>query len=177
MASVSHVFVGLAAARVRARRRPPWRAGAFWAGVALLPDLDFLMALFGYRYGELWGHRGVSHSFAFAALCGLIAAIAALPRHSRWLGLGTAVALVCATHPLLDAMTNYGIGCPLFWPLSDTRWLLPWRIVPTIPRFDALYTIEAWKIAAQEALRFSPLLAFALWPTSRSSSIGNSKAP
>src|SRR4030095_6619519 len=43
----------------------------FWlltAGCAMLPDVDAVSFLFGVPYGNIFGHRGITHSIAFAVL-------------------------------------------------------------------------------------------------------------
>lgn len=38
-----------------------------------------------------------------------------------------------ASHPLLDALTNGGLGVALFWPWSDARLFAPWRPIAVSP--------------------------------------------
>ena len=137
---------------------------AYWSILSLLPDIDFIAFAFGIPYGAPFGHRGATHSFAFAALVALLMVVLERRRGGAGVRVAWTTALVVATHPLLDAMTNHGIGCALFWPFDDTRYLLPWRIVPTLPTFAALWSSVAFQIAAWELLLFSPLVVWALWP-------------
>ena len=51
----------------------------FWVwtiACAMLPDADVISFSFGIRYEDMFGHRGFTHSFFFAALAGLVAAMA-----------------------------------------------------------------------------------------------------
>ena len=43
---------------------------------AVLPDIDVVGFGYGIQYGDLWGHRGLTHSLVFAAL--LAASLVAL---------------------------------------------------------------------------------------------------
>ncbi|MEO6022039.1 MAG: metal-dependent hydrolase [Burkholderiales bacterium] len=45
----------------------------------LLPDLDVIAFHFGVPYDSPFGHRGFTHSFAFAALIGFIGSIFSRP--------------------------------------------------------------------------------------------------
>ena len=75
MASIGHVAVGMAAARIsrsgQVARRPSLRAFGLWSALSLLPDIDVIGFGLGVRYGDEWGHRGATHSFAFSIALGL----------------------------------------------------------------------------------------------------------
>jgi inner membrane protein len=157
----------MAAARIHHRQRlhqVSWSTLAMWSAASLLPDLDFIGLAFGVPLDATWGHRGATHSFAFAISVGLATALVVRRRGQPAARIGIGVALVVASHPILDAMTNHGPGCALFWPFDATKYLAPWTPVPTLPNFESLTTIVAWQIAAQEFILFTPLWLFALWP-------------
>ena len=103
MASLAHVAVGLAAGRAWSGRRSSAALAAFVAA-SLLPDADVIAFLFGIPYADPFGHRGASHSLAFAAAVGLAAAAVSAARGGRWARLGLLTAAVVASHPLLDAL-------------------------------------------------------------------------
>src|SRR5881392_2460095 len=120
MASIGHVAVGLAAARrVRsAEARLP--ASVFWSALSLFPDIDVIGFLRGVPYGAPWGHRGATHSLAFAVaggiLIGLGARVSGLA--ARWfkrppLQVALLATLVLASHGLLDSLTDGGLGAAL----------------------------------------------------------------
>jgi inner membrane protein len=105
------------------------------AGVvaSLLPDLDVIGLRLGVSYGAVLGHRGLSHSLLAALLVGLAGAALARPLRARP---GTAflyLALAAASHPLLDALTDGGMGVMLLWPLSDERFFAPVRVIEVAP--------------------------------------------
>jgi len=80
MASIGHVAVGMAAARVRDgfRRSPRALLGSFcfWAALSMLPDLDVIGMRRGIAYGAEWGHRGASHSLSLALALGAVVGVA-----------------------------------------------------------------------------------------------------
>jgi inner membrane protein len=104
---------------------------------AVAPDLDVVVRfLFGIPYSHVLGHRGLSHSLLVAAL--LATLVTAVARRNLAESPGTArlwlfFFLATASHGLLDAMTNGGLGVAFFAPFSDTRYFLPWRPILVSP--------------------------------------------
>lgn len=168
MASIGHVVVGLAAARLQPRRGAlTWVAFAlFWSGLSLLPDLDVIGRAYGIRYGHVFGHRGASHSLAFClALAALIGWTARAFGRSGW-RTGLIAALVLVSHPLLDMMTDGGLGCAFLWPFDSTRYFLPWRPIPVAPLGRAFLSSSGLRVASIELVLFAPLWLFAFLPRS-----------
>jgi inner membrane protein len=101
--------------------------------VCILPDADVLAFKLGIAYESEWGHRGFTHSLFFAIL------IAAwLTTFSTRIGVSKAAlfwvcSVSCASHALLDALTNGGLGVALFWPVSDVRFFFPYRPIEVSP--------------------------------------------
>jgi len=114
---------------------PPISRRLRLAGVvaAALPDADVLGFWLGISYSDALGHRGATHSLAFALLLGLVAAALARPLGA---GRGTAFAFAAAcaaSHGLLDMLTNGGYGIALWWPFSAGRLFAPWRPIEVSP--------------------------------------------
>ncbi|WP_454730760.1 MULTISPECIES: metal-dependent hydrolase [Cupriavidus] len=131
MPTYLHCAPPLALAAALGPRRVP--AGLLAAGVAasVLPDLDMLAVWHaGARYDTVLGHRGLTHSIGFALALGLLAALAARRRGWRPGIAFLFVAASAVSHPLLDLLTDRGIGSALFYPLTDRRVNLPWRPLP-----------------------------------------------
>ncbi len=130
---LSHAAVPLAIGLALGRARVPGRLLAAGVVAAMLPDFDVVAFKLGIAYANNLGHRGASHSLLFAALLGCLAfASAPLLRASRiqaFLFVGTAA----ASHPLLDMLTNGGLGVALYWPWSDARHFAPWRVIEVSP--------------------------------------------
>jgi inner membrane protein len=43
------------------------------------------------------------------------------------------VLVAAVSHPLLDMLTNGGLGVALFWPVSDLRYFAPWQVIEVSP--------------------------------------------
>jgi len=116
----------------------PWRLwGILTLGMvcSVLPDLDTIGFWLGIPYEHPLGHRGLSHSIAFAAvLSGVIVWIAyrdlsAVERRR----LGWFFFLATSSHGVLDAMTNGGLGVAFFAPFDNTRYFFPFRPIEVSP--------------------------------------------
>jgi inner membrane protein len=160
MASLGHVAVGMAAARLAGDRS--LRGMTLWSALSLLPDADVIGFSLGVEYGDPWGHRGATHSLAMALLGGLV--IFALGRKLRFGLLGAAV---LASHGLLDTLTTGGLGVALLWPFSLERFFAPWRPIPVAPIGGAFISMRGLRCAATELVMFSPLWVWALLPRRR----------
>ncbi len=114
--------------------------GRFWllsVGCCLLPDLDVVGLFLGIPYEHVLGHRGITHSFPFAFVIGLLVAKYAVPsevisRVAFW-KITLYFFLVTASHGLLDAVTDGGLGIAFFAPFDGTRYFLPWRPLEVAP--------------------------------------------
>ena len=100
---------------------------------AVLPDISAIFTRFGVSNEALLGHRNFTHSLSFALITGFVAV---------WLGFRevklfsrSSISLwifffICtASHGLLDAMTNGGLGIAFYSPFSGERYFLPWTPV------------------------------------------------
>lgn len=129
----THAFVGAAVATLAPRPFRSLGLGVLLAGVAAAPDLDVIGFRYGIAYADPLGHRGLTHSLPFAMLIGValawpLARWRGVPFVSRaGLGLAAAIALACASHGLLDALTSGGLGVGFFVPFDSQRFFLPWR--------------------------------------------------
>jgi inner membrane protein len=167
MASLGHVMVGMAAARLYRRGQPtasPVTVMALWSGLSLLPDADVIGFPMGIAYGAPWGHRGATHSLVFAAAIAVVVGLVA--KGARLAALRTALIAwaVVTSHGLLDALTDGGRGCALLWPFSHERFFASWRPLPVAPIGRGLLSMEGLRVAAIELVVFSPFLIYALWP-------------
>lgn len=129
----THPAVPLAVGLALGRRRISPRLLAAGAFASVLPDFDSLAFSFGIAYADPFGHRGATHSLFFALAVGMAgAAMAPWLRSTRRRALWF-LALCTASHPLLDALTNGGLGVALLWPWSEARMFAPWRPVAVSP--------------------------------------------
>jgi len=101
---------------------------------SIVPDLDVIGFRFGVRYGDMFGHRGFTHSIFFAAvLAGSLTF--AFFRSEQSSTLITFLFLFVSTlsHTLLDMLTNGGLGVALLAPFSGERFFFPWRPIQVSP--------------------------------------------
>lgn len=100
---------------------------------SMLPDIDVIGFRFGVRYGDLWGHRGITHSLLFAATVASIVAVLIGDSVREGWKPGLLLFLITASHGALDAMTNGGLGVAFFSPFDPTRYFFPWRPIAVSP--------------------------------------------
>jgi len=106
------------------------------AACSMVPDIDVIGFHFGVHYGDLLGHRGLTHSIAFAAVfasLALLATVSGLTPPARrglvWLYLF----LATASHGFLDAFTDGGLGVAFFSPFDTTRYFFPFTPIAVSP--------------------------------------------
>lgn len=150
--------LGTPSGRERRARLSP-RLVLVGALVAMAPDLDVLGFALHEDFHSIWGHRGITHSLAFAVVLGLVGAwIARRGRKRRELHLGYAstallLSICAASHGLLDACTDVPVGVAFLAPFSSERWLFPWQpllAAPIGPR--GLFTERGLAVLLVEAL-------------------------
>lgn len=172
MASLGHVAVGVAVARYAdGRTGDPrgrlWRAMVFWSLLSILPDLDVIGFSLGVRYDDPWGHRGATHSLALALVAGGLALALAGRCGFRRVPAAILAAGVVASHGLLDAFTDGGLGVGFLWPVSNERFFAPVRPIPVAPIGLQFLSERGLHCAAVEAVLFLPLWVYAFWPRRR----------
>jgi len=137
MASVfSHAVAVLSIGTCFYRPQTPKRAWIAGVLCSVVPDLDVIGFRFGIHYGGFWGHRGFTHSLIFAALLASTAAVVLFRRAISGIGrftLFTYLFLAAASHGMIDAMTNGGLGVAFFSPFDNSRYFLPWRPIRVSP--------------------------------------------
>ena len=96
--------------------------------LTVLPDIDVVGFRFGIAYGDLLGHRGLTHSLPFAlAVGGLVAWPASRLAGGRFGALWLYFSLCLASHGLLDALTDGGLGVAFLSPISNERYFFEFR--------------------------------------------------
>jgi inner membrane protein len=122
---ITHAVVALSLGSVWYRVSSDWRLFAWGVLCAEIPDADVLGFWFGVPYGDLWGHRGITHSLLFAGFFAVVLTYGI----SLWLYFF----LATASHGLSDAVTNGGLGVAFFAPFDTTRYFFPFRPVVVSP--------------------------------------------
>jgi inner membrane protein len=130
----SHAIVAIAIGKVVQPKQVPWWYWALGAAVSAVPDVDVIGFHFGVRYGDLMGHRGFTHSLFFAVLlAGLVTITFAGQSQISRRRLFFFLFLAAASHGILDAMTNGGLGVAFFSPFSNARFFFPFRPIKVSP--------------------------------------------
>jgi inner membrane protein len=132
---LSHAVAALGIGACFYKSEIPKRIWVTGVVCSFIPDLDVIGFRFGIRYGDFWGHRGFTHSLLFAALLALFVTL--VSRHGvrgmsarlMWLFFF----LATASHGLLDAMTDGGLGVAFFAPFDNHRYFLPWTPIRVSP--------------------------------------------
>ncbi len=100
----------------------------------MVPDLDVVGFRFGIHYQDMLGHRGLTHSVAFAVLVGLVVAWWFARRGVARFGPLAGFFVLCVlSHSVLDSMTDGGLGVAWLAPFSNERFFLPWRPIEVSP--------------------------------------------
>ena len=170
--ALAHAAPALALIPIFSGRGMPkrlWVAGVLCAAA---PDLDVLAFSFGLPYEHPLGHRGLLHSIPFAAvMAAVVARLVATPSWPRaWLYLF----LATASHGVLDAFTNGGLGVALLSPFDRTRYFFPFRPIEVSPlSVGAFVSARGLAILANELvwvwLPFAVLGAGLAWRSRRRS--------
>ena len=103
---------------------------------AVLPDIDVIGFRFGVRYGDFLGHRGFTHSIAFAVLLATALLFSLFPRGVPGLSrfaLWSYFLLSTVSHGALDAMTDGGLGVAFLSPFDNHRYFFPWTPIRVSP--------------------------------------------
>ena len=151
----SHAVAASAIGAIFGREGLPTRFWILTALCAALPDIDVVGFTFGIRYNDLLGHRGLTHSFAFALFVGVLVVLVffrKLPRPASIWALIVYFTVVTASHPLLDAMTDGGRGVALLAPFSNARYFFPWRPIKVSPIGLGFFSERGIAVAVSEFL-------------------------
>ncbi len=114
--------------------------GAF---CSMAPDLDVVGFGFGIRYGDMRGHRGLSHSIFFAACLSTLLTMSWPSGETGRFLIFLFLFLSTLSHPFLDAFTNGGLGVAWFAPFSDQRYFFLWRPI-AVPPIGIRSFFSAW---------------------------------
>ena len=118
---------------------------------AILPDADVVSFFLRVEYGNFLGHRGITHSILFAIVVGWAVSLFCFrgSEISSWkLALYFSAATV--SHPLLDMLTNGGLGVALLAPFSNERFFFPWRPIAVSPIGMGFFSERGLAVAVSE---------------------------
>jgi inner membrane protein len=151
----SHAIVALAMGKAFRQKALSWRELVLGALCSVVPDLDVIGFSFGIQYGDLWGHRGLTHSVMFAALlAGILVALWYRGKPAVVMtGLFFYFFLCTVSHGVLDALTDGGLGVAFFSPFDPTRYFFPMRPVLMSPiGVSEFFSAYGVRIVVSEAI-------------------------
>jgi inner membrane protein len=133
---LTHLTLGTCTGEIILGRRWGKKAMLFGAFAANIPDLDTVAALFVRGDEALLLHRGITHSFCFAIVAGLVLAFLVNRWHHQISVTSFTLFFITelTLHDLLDTCTGYGTG--LLEPFSHQRF--SFRLLFVV---DPLFTI------------------------------------
>jgi len=136
----AHALVAYTGKKLYPESSYPWRILVFAIIWSIAPDIDSLGFFWGIPYGDIFGHRGATHSLLFAFLSSLLLVKLFFPVTPPWQSrfkfntyLVLFFTLVMSSHGILDAMTTGGLGVAFFTPFDNTRYFFPWRPISVSP--------------------------------------------
>ena len=151
MASLfTHPVVPLTVGFALGSRRIPIRYWLLGAIASMAPDIDVVSFALGIPYEAQFGHRGATHSIVFALA---LAALMTLRewRHFRAHALLFGYLFIAAvSHPLLDMLTDGGLGIALFWPCSLERLFFPATPLAVSPIGAGFFSAEGAEVILSE---------------------------
>lgn len=134
---MSHSAVAVAAGIAFAPRNVPEHFLPLAIACSILPDADVIGLRLGIPYQHFFGHRGFFHSPFFALLLSLLVVHIFFRNIEIFTKQGCLYVLffflITASHGLLDAFTNGGLGIALLSPFDPTRYFFPFTPILVSP--------------------------------------------
>ena len=161
----THAFAAVALGNMASGRQRGWRFWVLAAGSAVIPDGDVIGFAFGVRYEDFLGHRGFFHSLVFALIWPAFVVFLEF-RQTRGRELAWLIGLffvVTASHGVLDAMTNGGLGVAFFSPFDTTRYFFGWRPLEVSPISITHFFREGGGAVLRSEFRYVWLPLGSLW--------------
>jgi inner membrane protein len=129
--------------------RLPRRVAIAGAIATIVPDLDVAAFALGIPYEHPLGHRGFTHSIAFALILAVLLPWA-LRVHEHRRATFAFLFLCTMSHAILDAMTDGGLGIALFAPFHNERYFLPWTPIRVSPIGPGFFSARGWETLRSE---------------------------
>jgi inner membrane protein len=112
-------------------KRLPLRFWVLSVVCSILPDSDVVSFSFGLPYSHFFGHRGFFHSILFASVLSVFVVCVFFRSYKlfskTWWIYVSYFFVAGASHGVLDAFTDGGLGIALFSPFDSTRYFFPFR--------------------------------------------------
>ena len=119
---------------------------------SVIPDVDVIGFQFGIQYSDMLGHRGFTHSISFAvALAALTTLTLFHNSHGSQLVIFLYLFLSTLSHPMLDALTNGGLGVGFYAPFSNKRYFFPYRPIKVSPiEISSFFSYRGFEVLLSE---------------------------
>lgn len=151
-----HALVAVSLCKTLPNTLYSWKVVLVGVICTVIPDLDVLAFKFGIPYESFWGHRGFSHSLLFAVIFAAVCAAFFSFKNFFWksfLALTLFFFTCTASHAVLDALTNGGLGVAFFSPWDNSRYFFPWRSIAVSPIGAARFFSErGFEVIKSEAI-------------------------
>jgi inner membrane protein len=147
---MTHAVVPIAIGFALGRGRIAKSVVVAGAVLAMLPDADVIGFALGIDYADQLGHRGASHALLVAA--GVAAVVTAAMRPARAALAFAFLFASMASHGLLDALTNGGLGPALFWPFDHARYFWPATPIKVSPIGAGFFSARGVAVLLSEAV-------------------------
>jgi inner membrane protein len=151
----THAFVGISGSALISKKSDFKKIVLLSIICSVLPDADVIGFKFGIKYSDFFGHRGFFHSIFFAVIVGVLMSSIFFRENrvfsKQWWKLSIYFGFITASHGLLDALTNGGLGVALLSPFDNYRCFFsatPILVSPINP--DKFLTMRGLKILTNE---------------------------
>ncbi len=153
----AHAVIAIAAGKSFPKRNTSWKFWFLGIVCTILPDADVISFKLGIPYEHVLGHRGFSHSLIFSLVLGVIIKLLFYKNVKlislKSLGYILFFTLCTASHGVLDALTNGGLGVAFFAPFDNTRYFFPWRPIQVSPiGFKTFFSERGLNVIKSEIL-------------------------
>jgi inner membrane protein len=169
---MTHAVMPIAAGLALGRARIALPVLVVGAVLAMLPDADVIGFAVGIDYADPLGHRGASHALLVAGVVAAFVTVLMRPARS---GLAFAFLFASmASHGLLDAFTDGGLGPALFWPFDTARHFAPVTPIKVSPIGAGFFSARGVAVLLSEAawvwlpaISLATLVRLAFWQKDR----------
>ncbi len=153
----SHAIASFALGKIYSGNKQPLKFWLLAAFCAVVPDADALGFKFGIGYETFFGHRGFTHSIFFSLLLAFAVVLffypAENPGSKKFFTLLFFFFCCTLSHPVLDAMTDGGLGVAFFSPFSNERYFFSFRPIKVSPlSVEQFFGEWGWRVIKSEVV-------------------------
>ncbi len=154
---MTHAVVAAVAGKVFAKEKMPPHFWILAILCATIPDSDVIGFSFGVKYSAFLGHRGFFHSIFFAFLLSAFIGCMFFKKYGffskPWNKIVLFYFFLGASHGILDAFTNGGLGIALLAPFDNTRFFSPWAPITVSPlNLKAVFSERGMSVMVSEVV-------------------------